>query len=59
MSRDSEEQRRFLFNNELIAQMLPSGLVSFDCQIGGLNPEKPLKNKCKLNKIKPISRTLL
>ncbi|VDK38135.1 unnamed protein product [Taenia asiatica] len=45
MSRDSEKQRQFLFNNELIAQMLPSGLVSFDHQIGGLNPEKPLKNK--------------
>ncbi|KAL5106567.1 Inositol polyphosphate multikinase [Taenia crassiceps] len=45
MSRDLETQRQFLFNNELIAQMLPSGLVSFDHQIGGLNPEKPLKNK--------------
>lgn len=48
MKNEAEEEPTFLFNNELIARLLPRDLTLFNYLVGGLNPNKPRKDKCKI-----------
>ena len=48
MAKELGNEQVFMYNGDLVAKLLPSGLTPFTHQIGGLNPTKPLKDKCKL-----------
>lgn len=47
MGNSTEEEPIFMFNDELVARLLPDGLSEFKNLVGGINPNKQHKDKCK------------
>ncbi|VDL61328.1 unnamed protein product [Hymenolepis diminuta] len=59
MGNKSVDDSTFLLNDELVAYLLPSDLDDFNSLVGGINPNKPHKNKFLMEHSKKILYKIL